>query len=383
MIFPHGYKIGVETMLYGDFQGLRLSRLGMGNMRLPVLIPGKDGPIDRAEAQKMTDYALAHGINYFDTAYVYHNGESEGFLGDALARHPRESYYLATKYILFAGADYKAIFAEQRRRLKTDCIDFYLIHAIMDNNYRRYIDCGCIEYFLEQKEKGAIRFLGFSNHASPDALAAFADHHAWDFAQLQLNAYDWILGSARQEHAILHERGIPIMVMEPVRGGKLATLSPKAKAIIQKAARPDWSLASWSFRWVRRLPGIQVIISGMSTLGQLEENAAHFSSEASLTDEEQDILFAACRAFHDEVRVACTECRYCCGECPARINIPEILRVYNHYQTDGPWALNEMKGVASEGKTGDCTACGACAAHCPQGIAIAPIMAELATLLRD
>ncbi|MDR2733113.1 MAG: aldo/keto reductase [Spirochaetota bacterium] len=370
-------------MLYGDFQGLRLSRLGMGNMRLPVRNTRQDGPIHRAEAQKMIDHALAGGINYYDTAYVYHNGESEEFLGDALARHPRESYYLATKYILFSGVDYKAIFAEQRRRLKTDCIDFYLIHAIMDSNYKQYLDSGCIDYFLEQKEKGAIRFLGFSNHASPDVLARFADHHAWDFAQIQLNAYDWILGSAKQEHAILYERGIPIMVMEPVRGGKLATLSPKALAIIEKAARPDWSPASWAFRWIRRFPGIQVIISGMSTIAQIEENVALFSSEASLGDEEQELLFAACRAFHEEVRVACTECRYCCGECPARINIPEILKVYNHYQTDGAWALNEMKGVTSESKTSDCTACSACTARCPQGIDIAPIMAELTDLLSN
>jgi predicted aldo/keto reductase-like oxidoreductase len=169
--------------------------------------------------------------------------------------------------------------------------------------------------------------------------------------------------------------------MEPVRGGRLATLSPRAAAIL-KTARPDWSLASWAFRWVRGLPGIQVIISGMSDLAQLEENVAHFSSETSLSNEGQDLLFAACRAFHEDVRVTCTGCRYC-SDCPAGINIPDVLEVYNHYQTDGAWALNEMKDVQTDGQPGDCTACGACAAACPQGIDIAPIMAEMADLLQD
>jgi len=368
-------------MIYKPLHTLRPSYLGMGNMRLPVTGGSFDAPIDRIRAQEIIDAAIASGINYYDTAYVYHNGESETFLGEALARYPRESYYLATKYILFASPDYRAVFQEQCARLKTEHIDFYLIHAVFDNNYRQYLDCGCIEYFLEQKEKGRIRYLGFSFHADIDTLVIFADHHQWDFAQIQLNAFDWIFGQAKQEHAILRERGIPLIAMEPVRGGVLASLSPRARALLQ-AARPDWSMASWALRWVKRLPGVQVILSGMSTLGQLTENAALFSHDESMGGEEEKILFKACELFREEVRIPCTACRYCCDGCPAHIDIPQVIGICNRYKTDGDWALEGFKAIQSGGKPDACTECGACNAHCPQGIEVTAIMSEMAACLR-
>ena len=369
-------------MIAKPFQDISLSRLGMGNMRLPVE-GGKDGaPIDRARAQEIIDYAMSHGINYYDSAYVYHNGESEKFLGEALKKYPRDSYYLATKFLLFANADYKAVFEEQLQRLQTDHIDFYLLHAIFDNNCQAYLDSGCIEYFLEQKKAGRIRYLGFSSHSSPETLTKMADHHQWDFAQLQLNYFDWQYGTTAAEYKVLEDRHIPIMVMEPVRGGRLAQLSSEAEAML-KEAHPDWSMASWALRWVKRLPQVQVILSGMSTLEQIKDNVSTFAEPEDLSDADAEILLRAAEAFKKQVSVSCTACRYCCDGCPMEINIPAFLSVYNSYKTDGPWALNQMGGVDSVGKPVDCINCGACTEHCPQSINVPEIMAELARLLQQ
>ena len=215
-------------MVYSDFNGLSISRLGMGNMRLPIIAGGKDKDIDYEKAQAIIDYAMQNGVNYFDSAYVYHAGESERFAGKALKKYPRESYYITTKYAFFANPDYKAVFAEQLERYQTDCIDFYLIHCLLDNNIEDYLTNGCIDYFLQMKKEGKIKYLGFSSHASVETLKRFADHHKWDFAQIQMNYYDWTYSSAKAEYQVLTERNIPIMVMESVRGGRLANLTSEA-----------------------------------------------------------------------------------------------------------------------------------------------------------
>ncbi len=362
-----------------EFHDIKLSWLGMGNMRLPVQNDDPNAPIDRKRAQEIIDYAMANGINYYDTAYVYHNSESEKFLGEALGKYPRDSYYLATKFLILANPDYKAVFEEQLERLKTDRIDFYLLHAVLDHTVDQYIDGGCIEYFMEQKRLGRIGHLGFSFHASEPTLSRLVNLREWDFAQIQLNYFDWLFGTAKREYEILAEKDIPVMVMEPIRGGRLATLSAEPERIL-KDAHPDWSLATWAFRWVKRLPNVKVVLSGMSTLDQIKENVALFADERALSDEEEATLFRACEAFRKEVQVPCTACRYCCDGCPAEINIPALLEVYNHYKTDGPWALNELKKIDSKGMPKDCIACGACAEHCPQNIDIKGIMQELAAI---
>ena len=364
-------------MIYKAFQGIETSFLGMGNMRLPVQKDQPGTPIDRAKAQEMIDYAMASGINYYDTAFVYHGGESEKFLGEAFLKYPRESYYLATKFFYMADPDYKAVFREQLSRLKTDYIDFYLIHGIFENTVEKYIDCGCIEYFSKLKEEGKIKYLGFSSHAGIEKFKAFTERRQWDFAQIQLNYYDWFYGQAKQEYEILHDLNIPIIAMEPVRGGRLAALSAETEKML-KQARPEWSVASWALRWVSKLPGVQVVLSGMSTMEQLRENAALFTDSVSLSDDEEKILQKACNTFRSEVQVPCTECRYCCNDCPAEINIPEILKIYNNYKIDGGWALNGIKDADSKGKPADCTECGSCNEHCPQSIDVKSIMKELA-----
>lgn len=368
-------------MIRKQIKNVSLSLLGMGNMRLPIHADQPGTPIDRIKAQEIIDYAMANGINYYDTAYVYHNGESEAFLGEAMKKYPRESYFLATKFFILANPDYKAVFEEQIDRLQTDYIDFYLLHSVTEHNGQQYIDSGCIEYFLEQKQAGRIKNLGFSSHADVKTLTMVANHHKWDFAQLQINYFDWCFAATKEEYQVLTERNIPIIVMEPIRGGRLAALSPDAEEIL-KEAHPDWSLATWALRWVKRLPQVAVILSGMSTLDQIKENVSLFVDDKALTDEEEGIVMNAARTFRCQVQVPCTTCRYCCDGCPANIDIPEILEVYNKYKTDGSWALIDMENVKSEGKAEDCIACGACSVHCPQGIDIPVIMQELQQLIK-
>ncbi len=376
-IAPTGEKQEDKTLIQKELGGIRLSGLGMGNMRLPVQNDESGAPIDRPRAQEIIDYAMENGINYFDTAYTYHNGESEKFLGDAMAKYPRESYYLATKFFILANPDYKAVFEEQLTRLKTDYIDFYLLHAIFDKTYERYMTEGSAEYFAEQKKLGRIGQLGFSFHGSEETLKKLVDARDWDFAQIQLNYYDWFSGKARREYEILQEHGIPVIAMEPVRGGRLAALSSDAEDILKKAC-PDWSLAGWALRWIKRLPQVRVVLSGMSTLGQIKENVALFGDESALGDEEEALLMRAYEAFRGQVQVPCTACRYCCDDCPAEIDIPAVLDVYNRYKTDGEWALNDLKEIDSKGMPKDCIECGVCSEHCPQSIDIPAIMQELA-----
>lgn len=368
-------------MTYKTFQDIELSRLGMGNMRLPSTnAKDPNAPIDYPEAIKLIRRAYEEGINYFDTAYVYNDGDSEQCLGEAMNVFPRDSYYLATKFFIDANPDYEAVFEEQLRRLQTDHIDFYLIHCLTDANTDKYLTSGAIDYFLEQKKNGRIRYFGFSSHAGVENLRRFASHHAWDFAQIQLNYYDWNYASTKEEYQILEEKNIPIMVMEPVRGGRLADLTPEANAVLN-AAHPEWSIVAWALKFVKSLPQVQVILSGMSTMGQLEDNLATFAEDEGLNENDMETLKKACEMFKNQIQVPCTACRYCCSGCPMEINIPDYLKLYNSYKVDGKWALSDASKIESVGKPADCIGCGACTGHCPQNIDTPKIMTELAGLL--
>lgn len=360
-------------MIYKPYKNQSISRLGMGNMRLPTT--GERGPIDREKAQEIIDYAVSNGINYFDTAYIYHGGESETFTGDALAKYPRDSYNMATKFNIMSGTDYKAIFEKQLEKMKTDHIDFYLIHGIFDNNIDQYIDIGAVDYFAEQKKAGRIRNLGFSSHASVQGLERFIKLRDWDFAQIQMNYLDWTLQDAKAQYELLTAHNIPVIVMEPLRGGRLADLSPEANAVL-KEAQPEWSLASWAFRWLLRYPNVQVILSGMTTLDQMKDNVATFENVEPLSDEQADILMRACDMLRSQINVPCTACRYCCDDCPQNLDIPKLMEMYNHYKLSGPMGLWMMNSI--EKKPSECIACGVCSAHCPQNISIPDIMGELA-----
>ena len=370
-------------MNYGMFtarngQKAALSALGLGSMRFPTVTEGEKTVIDRVAASRMVDIAMAEGINYYDTAYMYHGGESEDFLGEALvSRYPRDAYCLADKYhIQFCGPDYKSVFEEQLRRLRTDRIDFYLIHSVMDSTVDDYLSSGCIAYFEEQRRLGRITYLGFSSHATPEGLRRFADAHTWDFAQIQLNYLDHTLTRAGEQYDILHERRIPIMVMEPVRGGRLAHLNDRADAFL-KTAHPEYSISAWALRYVANLDGVQVVLSGMSNEEQLRENIATFSSpKPYLTEEDISVLFTALEMFRSDISVPCTACRYCVDSCPVRIDIPKMMEVYNAYRLDG---AHKLKRTA-KGETPsfmDCISCGACLGGCPQVIEIPKKMEEM------
>lgn len=368
------------------FHNLHLSTLGMGNMRLPQKGVASNAPIDWEASAQIIDYALEHGVNYFDTAWVYNNGESERCLGAALKRHAadRDKFYIADKFNIDATTDYEMVFEEQLRRLQVDYIDFYLIHCLMDSNINRYIESGAIEYFEEQKRKGRIKYLGFSSHSSVETLRRFADIRQWDFAQLQINYYDWRYSETVKEYSILEERNIPCMVMEPVRGGKLAVLPEKAEKLL-KTAHPDWSMAAWAMRFVQSLPNVLVVLSGMSNMEQIEDNVKTFSSDKpGLSDEDKALLDKACEMFRAYIHVPCTGCRYCTAECPQQINIPEFISVYNKFKVNGTWGIkSDLENIVTEGKPADCLQCGACMKHCPQSIQIPDLMGNVVDMVNS
>lgn len=353
------------------FCGENVSMLGMGNMRLPVL---EDGKLDYEAASAIIDMLYTNGVNYFDTAYVYHHGESESFLGKALKKYPRDSFFVATKYHCLANPDYKAVFEEQLKRLDMDHIDFYLIHAIADNTVDTYLTNGCIEYFKEQKALGRIRHLGFSFHASIDTLRRVLAAENWDFAQIQFNYLDWLAFDAKPQYEIITSKNVPIVVMEPVRGGRLARLTPETEMEL-KSMHPYRSIPSWAFRFIMGFDNVKVILSGMSTLEQAEDNIVTFRYEDALSAEERSLLLSVCERFKSQITAPCTACKYCVDGCPMEIDIPEMMSTYNKFKLNGKHVLRSFEKL--EHSALDCIACGACTEHCPQNIDIPSVMAEM------
>ena len=368
-------------MQYNDFQDLSLSRLGFGTMRLPT----KEGAIDTDLTTQMIDYALEHGINYFDTAYPYMGSKSEIVVGQALARHSREKFFLADKFPGHQIAETyypEEIFEEQLQKCKVDYFDFYLLHNIYENSFFVYTDpqWHIIPYFIEQKKKGRIRHLGFSCHANIETLRKFLDLYGdvMEFCQIQLNYLDWTLQKAKAKYDLLTERGIPVWVMEPVRGGKLANLPEEDRQKLA-AIRPDESAAAWAFRWLTSLPNVKMILSGMSNLPQMEDNVKTFSTDKPLNNNEIQMLFDIAEKMKDSV--PCTACRYCCDGCPMQLDIPMLMQSYNdlHFATSLTPVM-QIEALPEEKRPSACIACGACASACPQKIDIPDIMAKLSDL---
>lgn len=367
---------------------VKLSKLGLGAMRLPQTEPGFAGPVDEPKAQELIDYCMAHGVNYYDTAYIYHSGRSEVILGRALSGYPRDSFYLADKFNVQANPDFKAQFEEQLIRLQTEYIDFYLLHGITDLTAGDYESCGCIPYFQDQKRIGKIKYLGFSFHGTPDCLRKLLAYDCWDFAQIQLNYYDWYQGTAKQQYEILRERGIPVMVMEPVHGGMLADLPEDCLPYLPGK---DASPAAWALRFVMNLPGVAVVLSGMSDLQQTEENVKTASQKDRMTAEEMAGLEKISEILRRKIAVPCTGCRYCCDDCPQGLDIPSLLTAYNDYRDEAAalgnsdmavWRLLRLKALPKEQTPAACIGCGSCTAHCPQTLDIPRYMREMAELLK-
>lgn len=369
-------------MIYKDFQDIKLPMLSVGAMRLPVTGEGTDAVIDQSKTEEMVDYAMEHGINYFDTAWGYHDGQSEVAMGKALARYPRDSYFVADK---FPGYDLnnmdkvEEIFEEQLKRTGLEYFDFYLFHNVCELNVKQYLDdetYGIMTYLRKQKEAGRIRHLGFSTHGRIDTITEFLNAYGdeMEFCQIQLNYLDWKLQKTDEVVALLNEKNIPIFVMEPLRGGKLAALSEENTAKL-RSLRPEESTAAWAFRFLQSISGVKLILSGMSNLQQLQENTAVLSEEKPVSEEE----FAALMEVADSMLeiLPCTACRYCTSHCPQGLDIPTLMFMYNEVRYQNGFITQMGIGAMEDGKKPhDCIACGACEAVCPQQIRISEVMAD-------
>lgn len=375
-------------MIYKDFGDLKLSALGMGAMRLPVL-DGDDSRIDEGAVEEMVAYAMGQGINYYDTAWGYHSGNSELVMGKALSKYPRESFYLATKfpgYDLSNMPKVEEIFEKQLEKCRVAYFDFYLFHNVCEMNIDAYLDesYGIHEYLVKQKADGRIRHLGFSAHGNLDVMKRFLKAYGKDmeFCQIQLNYLDWTFQDAKAKVELLREYHIPVWVMEPLRGGKLAKLSEKDTEILH-GLRPEEGIPAWAFRFLQSIPEVTVTLSGMSDMGQLKENIKTFEEDLPLSQKEMDALLAVAADMLGG-RLPCTSCHYCTSHCPQGLDIPFLLELYNeHVFTGGGFiAPMALRTVPEEKQPGACVGCRSCEAVCPQQIKISEAMADFAEKLK-
>ena len=375
-------------MIYREFQGEKLSALGMGAMRLPV-VDGDDARIDEAAAAAMVDYAMAHGVNYYDTAWGYHNGNSELVMGRALARYPRESYFLADK---FPGYDLsnmdkvESIFEKQLEKCGVEYFDFYLFHNVCEMNIDAYLDpkYGIFDYLTAQKKAGRIRHLGFSAHGSYAVMKRFLEAYGseMEFCQIQLNYLDWKFQGAKEKVELLQAYNIPVWVMEPLRGGKLASLAPADEEKLQ-ALRSQEGIPAWAFRFLQSIPAVTVTLSGMSNMEQMQANIRTYETEQPLNENEMQTLLNIADAMVGKIALPCTACHYCASHCPQGLDIPNLLALYNeHCFTDGGFiAPMALSAVPEDKRPNSCIGCRSCEAVCPQQIRISEAMADFARKL--
>lgn len=372
-------------MIYRDFQDLKLSALGMGAMRLPV-IDGDDSRVDEEAARQMVAYAMEHGVNYYDTAWGYHDGQSELVMGRALAEYPRDSFYLATK---FPGYDLsnmdkvEEIFEKQLEKCGVEYFDFYLFHNVCEMNIDAYLDekYGIYDYLIRQKKAGRIRHLGFSAHGSIPVMKRFLEAYGKDmeFCQIQLNYLDWTFQDAKGKVELLKQYNIPVWVMEPLRGGRLAALKEEEEAKL-KEMRPEEGIPAWAFRFLQSVPGVTVVLSGMSNMEQMQDNIRTFETDKPLSGQEMKELLEMADDMVKKIALPCTACHYCVSHCPQELDIPSLLALYNeHCFTGGGFiAPMALSAVPEDKRPGSCIGCRSCEAVCPQQIKISEAMADFA-----
>jgi hypothetical protein len=365
-------------MIYKEFQDMKLSALGMGNMRLPVL-NGDDSKIDTNAAKEMIATCMEAGINYYDTAYGYHGGNSEIVVGEILKAYDRNSFYLASK---FPGYDLnnmpkvQEIFEKQLQKCQVTYFDFYLFHNVCELNVDAYLDpkYGIFDYLMEQKKNGRIRHLGFSTHGDLACMTKFLKAYGKDmeFCQIELNYFDYTFQNAKEKVELLKQWNLPIWVMEPLRGGQLASLSEEATAKL-KAARPEEDVPAWGFRFLQSLPDVTVTLSGMSDMEQIKANLKTYEEDKPLSEEENALILGIADDMIKKTTVPCTGCHYCVSHCPKGLDIPTLFTLYNEATVSGSGdfiagmklaTLGDDKGPES------CIACHSCEKVCPQTIHI-------------
>ncbi len=353
-------KLGIETSL-----------LGFGCMRFPVTEGGK---INEPEAEKMLDRAISAGVNYIDTAYPYHGGDSEPFVGRVLKKYDRSSFYLATKlpvWMVNSLEDVDRLFEEQLHRLQTDYIDFYLLHALGRERFEKMVELGVVDRLAELKAQGKIRYLGFSFHDGYDAFEQILNYRDWDFCQIQLNYMDAEEQAGLKGYELAEEKGVPLVIMEPIKGGSLAAFANDITGRF-RSLDPGASVASFALRWVGSLPGVKVVLSGMSSMEQVEDNLKTFSDFRPLSERESQEIHDIVTLIKSRVKNGCTGCRYCMP-CPAGVDIPGNFRVWNTYHMYQNynmvrWSWENELGESKQAKC--CVKCGKCEAACPQKLSI-------------
>ena len=370
-------------MIYSNYCDSKVSKLGFGAMRLPI---NEDNSIDQKQVEEMVDLAISSGVNYYDTAWPYHGGLSEISITKALSKYPRDSYFLADKYPghqIFSEYKPAEIFEKQLKKCNVEYFDFYLLHNIYENDINVYEDpkWGIIDYFVEQRKLGKIKHLGFSSHAHPETLEKFLDCHPgmFDFCQIQLNYVDWELQNAKKKVDILNKRNIPIVVMEPIRGGKLADFGADINNEL-KALRPDSSIASWAFNYLLNIKGIGVILSGMSNIDQMKDNIKTFEENNPLNEQETSKVYEIAEKLSNTV--PCTKCKYCKDGCPMGLDIPTLINIYNDLKVAKSFNLTMyLDSLPADKLPNACIKCGACKQICPQGIDIPNILEDLSNTI--
>lgn len=375
-------------MIYRKFREKKLSGLGLGMMRLPV-VEGDDASIDMARTAEIIDYAYQNGINYFDTAWGYHNGNSELAAGQCLSAYPRESYYLASKFPGYDNSNMpkvKEIFEEQLKKCRTPYFDFYLFHNVYEGNIDDYLNpkFGIFEYLMEQKKNGRIRHLGFSAHGSIEVIRRFLDAYGeqMEFGQLQLNYMDWHFQKAKEKAELLQKSGVPIWVMEPLRGGKLAKADEHMTKELS-AMRPEETVPAWAFRFLQTIPGVTMVLSGMSDMEQLKENIAIWQEDKPLSKEEFDRLTELADEETRKGGLPCTSCHYCTSHCPQKLPIPELIALYNEHKITGGGFLAPMAvgSMPEKERPANCVGCHSCEQVCPQQIKISDMMRDFSSMI--
>lgn len=365
------------------FNNTQVSRLGLGTMRLPckTSLKREANPlIDYIKGQQLVDIAYKNGVNYFDTAYMYHVGKSEKFIGQALKKYPRDTYFLADKlpiWLCKTPSDMLKIFNKQLERTGIDCFDFYLLHSLDKENFEKCEQYKAYDFVKEMQAKGLVKNIGFSFHGTVDDLKEIIASHDWDFAQIQMNYLDWENQDAKTQYRLLTEAKIPIIVMEPVRGGKLANDVPKIAQEQMKNYAPDKSIASWAIRFVASHNNVMTILSGMNSIEQMSDNVDSLTDFVPMTDTELKICKNTADLINKADIIPCTGCDYC-ADCPKGVKISTVFSVYNSYK-NGTVTLEQSRREYNKISVNaeKCVACGKCKTHCPQSIDIPKMLSTI------